>query len=119
MGEPVEWKVDEPIEFGEQEPEPAVAPASHYRLDKNSPNPFNPVTRIDFELPETAFTKLTVYDLLGREVRKLVNGHMEPGSHHVTWDGRNDTGKILPNGVYICVLKANNFQATRKMILLK
>jgi tetratricopeptide (TPR) repeat protein len=119
MGEPVEWKVDEPIEFGEEKPEPNLASTSHYRLDKNSPNPFNPVTRIDFELPEAAFTKLTVYDLLGREVRKLVNGHMEPGSHHVTWDGRNDTGKILPNGVYICVLKANDFKATRKMILLK
>jgi len=118
MGEPVEWLLPKPIEFG-KEPETVSATPLTYRLATNYPNPFNPVTRIDFELPEEALVTLKVYDLLGREIRNLVNGHVESGHRQIMWDGRDDAGEILPNGVYIYVLRANDFKSTRKMILLK
>ena len=120
MGEAVEWIVEEPIEFREEPfPETAsIAPAA-YRLGTNYPNPFNPVTTIDFDLPDEALVTLTVYDLLGREVRHLVSEAVSAGYRQIQWDGRDDSGRILPNGVYIYAFRANNFSATRKMILLK
>ncbi len=96
---------------------------SAYLLAQNYPNPFNPVTMISFDLTGEAGkgqpVKLTVYDLRGRRMRMLVDTDLEPGSHRVTWDGRDDGGNRVPSGVYLYTLRSGNESLTRKMLITK
>lgn len=85
-----------------------------FSLEQNYPNPFNPSTRIQFSLPEAAIAKLSVFDVLGREVRVLVNGRLQAGSHSFTFDASD-----LTSGVYLYRIEAGSFIQTKKMILLK
>jgi len=85
-----------------------------FALKQNYPNPFNPVTRIEFEVPERVNVKLIVYDILGREVKKLVNEEFEPGKYRVDFDGSG-----LPSGIYIYRLEAGRFVDVKKMVLVK
>lgn len=87
----------------------------HYELNQNYPNPFNPVTTIKFALKQDGFTTLTVYDMLGREVARLVNQEMRAGYHQVVF---SDIGK-LASGVYIYKLTSGNFNSVKKMMLMK
>ena len=80
----------------------------------NYPNPFNPVTNINFTLPETGNVTLEVYDLIGRSVAVLVSGIKEAGSHNIRFDGSN-----LASGMYIYRLEFNNREVTQKMLLIK
>ena len=118
VGEPVEWKFPKPGEFGESPGVAGISPSSYW-LGEGHPNPFNPTITIDFYLPEEAFVTLSIYDMLGREVRRLIDSRLGPGYNRVTWDGHGDSGEALPNGVYICVFRSGGFKACRKMILLK
>jgi hypothetical protein len=92
-------------------------------LAQNHPNPFNPSTTISFEIPGTPGTKqgvnLAVYDLRGRRIRTLVDSALEPGSHRIHWDGRNDRGEPAPSGIFLYRLKSGGVDHTRKMVLLK
>ena len=95
-------------------------------LHQNYPNPFNPVTEISFDLPEAAQVVLKIYNVLGEEVRTLVDNHMEIGFHSVSWDGKDETGKDLPSGIYIYRFQvssgnaaANSFVAVKKLTLLR
>lgn len=88
-----------------------------YALAQNSPNPFNPVTQISFTLPVDGHAELRVYNMLGQLLRTLVDGQVHAGVHTVTWDGKDEAGTALPGGVYLCVLRANGFRASRKMVL--
>jgi len=85
-----------------------------YKLYQNHPNPFNPVTNIKFELPKSTQIKLTLFDVLGREVATLVKDQLSPGTYDFKWDGSN-----YPSGVYFYRLEAGDYVETRKMILLK
>ena len=85
-----------------------------YNLAQNYPNPFNPNTNISFILPESGNVKLTIYNLLGQEIKTLVNGFKESGVHNVSFDARD-----LNSGIYLYKLEANNFNQTRKMTLVK
>jgi hypothetical protein len=85
-----------------------------YSLTQNYPNPFNPSTTIEFDIPEKGLVNLTIYDLLGNEVKTLVNKEMNAGSHKVVF---NAIG--LTSGVYIYKVIANTFTQTKKMILMK
>jgi hypothetical protein len=86
-----------------------------FALFQNYPNPFNPVTNIKFSLPEASFTKLIIYDELGREITTLVNEKQNAGTYEVDWDGSS-----YPSGVYFYKLIANEeIIETKKMILLK
>jgi thermitase len=93
-------------------------PAS-YALLPNYPNPFNPTTSIKYELPKTAKVTLKIYDVLGREVRTLVNEEQKAGYHHVVWDSRNDNGMTVSTGIYTYRFIAGEYTKTQKMILLK
>ncbi len=90
-----------------------------FNLGHNYPNPFNPTTVIPFDLPEKAHVTLMVYDITGREVVTLVDGEQTAGYRTVQWNGKDRTGMPVPNGVYIYTLKANSFNKSAKMILLK
>jgi hypothetical protein len=83
-------------------------------LAQNSPNPFNPVTRIAFSLPATSETRLSVYNVQGQEVRRLVEGTLEAGQHSVEFEGSG-----LASGVYYYRLNAGSFTEIRKMTLVK
>ena len=71
----------------------------------NYPNPFNPETRISFGLPAQTEVKLRVFNLLGQEVARLVDGALGPGVHHVTWNGRDRSGRQVPSGLYFYALE--------------
>jgi hypothetical protein len=90
-----------------------------YALGDNYPNPFNPTTMIRYTLPETALVKLIVYDISGRIVRTLVDSEQAAGYQSVVWDGCNDAGQYVSSGLYIYQIKANNFIASNKMVLMK
>ncbi|MCX7878700.1 MAG: M14 family zinc carboxypeptidase [Ignavibacteria bacterium] len=85
-----------------------------YALYQNLPNPFNPSTKIKFDLPERTFVKLKVYDINGKELKKLFNGNIEAGSYEIEF-----TGNDLPSGVYFYRLETESFTQVRKMILIK
>jgi len=90
-----------------------------YALYQNFPNPFNPVTEIQFDIPDISAVQLVVYNLMGQEVRRLVNGELQAGYHRVVWDGLNDQGEPVSTGVYIYSLTSPSFHSTKKMVLLK
>ena len=87
-----------------------------FALDQNYPNPFNPSTEISFALPNAGHVSLTIYNVLGQEVERLVNEHMDAGNHTVTWEASN-----YSSGVYFYRLIADNdkFVKTNKMMILK
>ena len=86
----------------------------HFALEQNYPNPFNPATTINYQLPTSSFVVLNVYDLLGREVRTLVNERQAPGNHSVMFDASS-----LSSGVYLYRLVAGTYHNTKKLLLLK
>lgn len=90
-----------------------------FALLPNYPNPFNPETTIRYELPGRTAVTITVYDVLGREVRKLVDGSQSAGENVVVWDGLNSQGQAVSSGVYIYTIHADNFIKRRKMTLLR
>jgi len=83
-------------------------------LEGNYPNPFNPATEIRYDLPEAVHVQLVVYDVLGRQVRVLVDQPMSAGTHAVTWDASG-----LPSGTYLYRLTAGAFTETKAMTLFK
>lgn len=88
-------------------------------LYPNYPNPFNPVTNVEFGIGSREWVTLKVYDLLGREVRTLVNERKAPGIYRVQWDGTNDAGKPVASGIYLYRLRAGDRMLTRKMVLMR
>jgi photosystem II stability/assembly factor-like uncharacterized protein len=89
-------------------------PPSNFVLYQNFPNPFNPTTKISYQIPEFGFATLKVYDVLGKEIATLVNEEKPVGSYEITWYAEN-----LPSGVYFYRLQAGNFAETKKMVILK
>jgi len=92
---------------------------THFSLHQNYPNPFNPSATIQFDLPLATDIRMVVYDLLGREVTRLVDGYMEPGYYQVMWNGRDSVGREVPTGVYIARLLAPTYTRSIKLVLLK
>jgi len=90
-----------------------------FALHQNYPNPFNPTTSIKFDLPNAGNVKLVIYDMMGREVRTLLNNNINAGFQSVKWDATNDFGKPVSAGVYIYQIQADGFMQSKKMILLK
>jgi uncharacterized protein (DUF362 family) len=79
-------------------------------LRQNQPNPFSERTSIGFHVPQAAAVTLTVYSPEGRRVRKLADGSVSPGWHHLDWDGKNDSGRSAAAGVYYCQLRTDGFE---------
>jgi flagellar hook assembly protein FlgD len=97
---------------------------SDFNLKQNYPNPFNPSTKIEFAIPVQSDVQLTIYNLLGQKISTLFDGQLQAGNHSFTWNADDISGKKLSSGIYFYELKAegsngNNFQNTKKMLLLK
>ncbi len=90
-----------------------------FQIAQNFPNPFNPSTVIKFGLPQSSFVTIKIYDMLGKEVRTLVNGERNSGFYNIQWNGDNDFGSKVSSGTYIYRIQAGSFIQTRKMILMK
>lgn len=91
----------------------------NYNLSDNYPDPFNPRTVIEFNIPHTTKISLRIYDVNGRLVRTLINDQMEMGAYSVEWDGTDNFGRTVSSGVYFYQLDANEYMKTKRMILLK
>jgi hypothetical protein len=100
------------------EEEVAFVP-TEYALEQNYPNPFNPSTQITFALPEAGEVQLAIYNTSGQLVRMLVIGQKSAGTHKVMWDANDNNGTRVASGVYLYMLKAGNFTAQRKLVLMK
>ena len=83
------------------------------------PNPFNPVTTLRYDLPENTHVSITIYNMLGREVKTLINQAQDAGYKSVIWDATNDYGKLVSAGVYLYQIQASEYMQTKKMVLLK
>ena len=98
-----------------------------FALSRNYPNPFNPSTKINFQVPKVTKVIIKIYDILGREIRILIDERKSTGTYQVTWDGRDDSGQQVASGLYIYRMEAGDlssgseqsFVANRKMLLLK
>jgi len=92
---------------------------TEYSVSQNYPNPFNPSTTIKYAIPQQSFVRIKVYDIVGREVKTLVNTERSPGIYSVQWNGDNNYGSKVSSGIYIYRVVAGNFTQVKKMILLK
>jgi len=90
-----------------------------FKLHQNFPNPFNPETMIQFDVPIGIDLTLSVYDILGRRVKTLVKDNLDIGSYNVKWDGSSDAGEMLPSGMYFYELNSSKFHSVKKLILVK
>jgi hypothetical protein len=90
-----------------------------YALHQNYPNPFNPTTILRYDLPEDTQVRITIYDIMGREVRTLFNNQQNAGYKSVIWNATNNQGQPISAGVYLYSIEAGGFRQTKKMILLK
>ena len=88
-------------------------------LHQNYPNPFNPTTQIKYDLPEDMIVTIAIYDVMGRNIRNLMNMSQDAGYHSIQWDAKNDIGEGVAAGMYIYTIQAGEFRATKKMVLLK
>jgi len=85
----------------------------------NYPNPFNPITTLRYDLPEDAFVRITVYDMLGKVVSNLLNTNQSSGNKSVQWNATNNQGQPVSAGLYLYTIQAGEFRQTKKMVLLK
>ena len=90
-----------------------------YNLYNAYPNPFNPVTTLRYDLPEDARVNITIYDMMGRIVKTLVNGTQTAGYKSIQWNATNSFGKPVSAGVYLYQIRAGEFIQTKKMVVLK
>jgi flagellar hook assembly protein FlgD len=90
-----------------------------YELGENYPNPFNPSTKLQFGLPADGQASIAIYNTLGQEVRRLVDGFYAAGRYEVVWDGRDNSGRTVGTGVYLYRLVAGQTAVARKMLLVK
>ena len=99
-------------------PETPLVP-EQFALHYNYPNPFNPSTTIQFDLPKATHVELVVYNILGQRVATLVDRYYPAGWHSVTWDGRTSSGKEVASGIYLYRIETEYDAASKKMVLVK
>ena len=90
-----------------------------YKLHSAYPNPFNPITSLHYDLPEGGLVNITIYDMMGRIVKTLVNSSQTAGYKSVQWNATNDRNESVSAGLYLYTIQAGEFRQTKKMVLLK
>lgn len=91
----------------------------YFRLLQNYPNPFNPATAIQYDLPKSTKVNISIYNMLGQTVKVLVNNFRQAGSYNVRWDGKDEIGRSLTSGIYICRMQAGDFIQSIKLMLIR
>ena len=89
------------------------------KLNQNYPNPFNPETEIIYSLRENSKVSLNIYNIKGQKVKQLISDQLPEGQHSVVWNGKDDNGKSVSSGIYFYKLKTENYEKTKRMVLLK
>ena len=115
---PIEEEVEEPVETAVEMSDQTSVPQA-FALAQNAPNPFNSNTIIRFALPQPSQVELTIYNLLGQPVAVLVQGPSAAGTFSVRWNGRDQAGRAVTSGVYLYQLRAGEYTAVRKLLLLQ
>jgi len=100
-------------------PQASTGVPTEYALSQNYPNPFNAQTSISYSIPTASHVSLKVFNVMGEEVRTLVDADQQANTYQVTWDGRDAGGKQVASGVYFCKLQARDFDASTKMVFMK
>ena len=90
-----------------------------YKVHQNHPNPFNPVTMLKYDLPEDGFVNITIYDMMGRIVKTMVNAQHNAGYKSIQWSATNNQGQPVSAGLYLYTIQAGDYNQTKKMVLLK
>ncbi|MFC1509421.1 T9SS type A sorting domain-containing protein [Candidatus Omnitrophota bacterium] len=90
-----------------------------YNLGNNYPNPFNPSTTIEFQIPAHSEVSIKIYNLQGQKIRDLVEKDFEPGFHQIEWNGLDSMGKTVATGMYLIHMKSDNYAKTKKCLLLR
>ena len=106
------------VENPEDSGGPNVTQPQKFTIEQNYPNPFDFATKIRFNVPYQTTLSLKIYNVLGQSVRTVKNQSFKQGSYESIWDGRNDAGKMVPNGLYFYVLETNNIRISKKLLLL-
>ena len=96
-----------------------VGAPKDYKLYNNFPNPFNPSTKIAFDLPKASHVKLMIYDIVGREVAQVADADYPAGYTEVTWNGVNKNGVTVSSGVYFYRVSTDSWNKVKKMLMLK
>ena len=89
------------------------------KLNQNYPNPFNPITKISYEMPSDGFVKVSIIDMMGREVKTLVKSSQVSGMRSVTWNATDNNDQPVSAGVYLYKIQTRGITKTRKMVFLK
>ena len=116
-GDTLTFEVPIVVQVVSAEPEPFTP--EEFSLRQNYPNPFNPVTTLRYDLPENDYVNIIIYDMLGKQVKTLVNKAQDAGYRSVIWDATNDYGKPVSAGIYLYQIQAGEYMQTKKMVLLK
>ena len=90
-----------------------------YNLHNAYPNPFNPVTTLHYDLPQDAMVNITIYDMMGRQVKALMSDSQTAGYKTIQWNATNDKNEPVSAGIYLYEINAGSFRKVRKMVLLK
>ena len=88
-------------------------------MHNDYPNSFNPITTLRYDLPENGHVNITIYDMLGRQVKALINQTQDAGYKSVIWNATNDYGKLVSAGIYLYQIQVGEYISTKKMVLLK
>lgn len=99
--------------------EPIEILPTNYALDQNYPNPFNPETVISFSLPSPSIVNIKIYDVLGNEIRTLIDEERSSGKHNIYWNATDNFGRRVSSGVYFYTITADKFVETKKMVFMK
>jgi hypothetical protein len=109
---------NESAKFAVQLSEGINVPAT-FALSQNYPNPFNPVTHFTVDLPRATEVEVAVYDVLGRKIASLLNGNQAAGQYMLEWNGRDGNGVVVPTGMYFLRMSSDEFNAARKIMMMK
>jgi hypothetical protein len=90
-----------------------------FALHQNYPNPFNPETNIQFDVAEKSDVTVSIFNIMGQKVATLINGNLDAGVYHLTWNGLSDLGTALPSGMYFYEMRSPKFHSVKKLVLVK
>ncbi|KPL15143.1 MAG: hypothetical protein AMS26_08425 [Bacteroides sp. SM23_62] len=100
-------------------PHPKSTLPASFKLEQNYPNPFNPETVIEYQLPHASDVEISIFNLQGQRLMTLVRAYQAAGTYNIIWNGMDESGRAVASGVYLYQLKADDFIAMKKLMLLR